>query len=101
MLFGAVSAHHGPHLAIASNDLFLDLSLAGELTSTVHSASVPSDPRYADVIDDWLRSENIDPGAPIRFAAYTLTKFLGVHVQHDYQWGPALAPTGPNSFRVR
>ncbi|MGV4878270.1 hypothetical protein [Acetobacter indonesiensis] len=87
-----------PFLAIVSGDLFMDLKLANELNVTYHQFSVPSDPKYGEIIDQWLESEGIDPQAPVSAADYTLKQYPDVHVRHDYDYGVILASTGPHSF---
>lgn len=100
LLLADVAAHPAPFLAMVSVDLFMDLLTNGELSVALQATKVPSDPKYGAIIDDWLRSEGVDPNAPITVPDYYLTAFPPVHVRLDADYGLQLAPTGPGSYRI-
>lgn len=95
-----VAAHPTPFLAVVSGDLFMDLLAAGELSVALQAAKIPSDSKYGAIIDDWLKSEGVNPNAPITVPDYYLTAFPPVHVRFDADYGLELAPTGPGSYRI-
>ena len=100
LLLADVAALDAPFLAVVSGDLFMDLLAAGELSVALHTAKLPSDPKYGTIIDDWLKSEGVNPNAPITVPDYYLTAFPPVHVRLDADYGLKLAPTGPGSYRI-
>lgn len=100
LLLADVAAHPAPFLAVVSGDVFLDLHTAGELSVALQAVKVPSDPRYGAIIDNWLKSEGIDPDAPITLPDYYLSAFPPVHVRLDADYGLILDPRGPGSYRI-
>ncbi len=100
LLLVDVATHPAPFLAVVSADLFMDLHTAGELGVALQAVKVPSDPKYRAIIDDWLKSEGINPDAPITVPDYYLAAFPHVHVRLDADFGVELAPTGPESYRT-
>lgn len=100
LLLADVAAHPAPFLAVVSGDLFVDVLTTGELSVALQAAKVPSDPKYGATIDDWLRSEGINPNAPITVPDYYLTAFPPVHVRLDADYDLELAPIGPGSYRI-
>ena len=100
LLLADVTALRAPFLAVVSGDLFMDLLAAGELGVALQAAKIPSDPKYGAIIDDWLKSEGINPNAPITVPDYYLNAFPPVHVRLDADYGLELAPTGHGSYRI-
>lgn len=100
LLLADVAANPAPFLAVVSGDLFMDLVDAGALSVALQAAKIPSDPKYGAVIDDWLRSEGVNPNAPITVPDYYLTAFPPVHVRLDADYGLELALAGPGSYRI-
>lgn len=100
LLLADVAAHPAPFLAVASGDVFMDLHTAGELSVALQAVKVPSDPKYGAIIDDWLKSEGINPNAPINLPDYYLAAFPPVHVRLDANYGLVLDPSGPGSYRI-
>ena len=78
----------------------MDLHTAGELGVALQAMKVPSDPKYGAIIDEWLKSEGINPNAPITVPDYYLAASPPVHVRLDADYGLELAPTGPGSYRT-
>jgi hypothetical protein len=100
LLLPDVAALRAPFLAVISGDLFMDLFAAGELSVALQAAKIPSDPKYGAIIDEWLKSEGVNPNAPITVPDYHLTAYPPVHVRLDADYGLELAPTGIGSYRI-
>lgn len=98
LLLSAASGAAAAHLAQVSNTLFYDLDVAGELALRPIQFSVPSDPTYGEIINDFLRSLGIDPDAPANVSVYVLKKYPHIAVQFGALHGLTLSPTGPSSF---
>ena len=100
LLLADVAAHAAPFLAVVSEDLFVNLQVANELGVALHRAVLPSDPKYGAIIDAWIEAQGINPNAPINVPDFYLTRWPQVHVRLDADYGLALTPTGPRSFRI-
>lgn len=86
---------------VVSLPLFEELRREGELTSKKHERPVPTDPKYAQQIAEWLHEEfPILMTDELNWYTHHLKNHGGARVVADLVIGRQLPDDGPGSFEI-